>query len=387
MKRFLSVVKSEIHHFLHEPAAILIMIIGVVVYSLFYAMPYSAEVVKNAPVAVIDLDRTNLSREFTRNLNTTDYVEVVSTPTSMQDAQKDFYKNKTRGIIIIPKDFEQDILRGKQSTISFYADTSYLIIYKSVYTGTLQTAVDMGAKIEVAKLMKSGVPKQMAMNIKQPFEFVQVPLYNAAGGYETYVYPSILVMILHQTLIIGLALMQGTRNELRENYCKKKEVIPYTLFARCTTYVLLYLFYSIIIFLIFPAIFVYPMSYNIIPLFALLTVMFYAASFFSHTISYFFKTRESALLILVVTSLIFIFLPGFIWPKESIPACINVFAQFIPATSGVDGIIKINQMGGTFWNIRYNFLWLLILCLVYFVSSCKIMKLLFKEKYSNSLNS
>ncbi len=380
MKTFLSIIKSEFNHFLHEHGAMLIMVVGVVVYSLFYAMPYSSEVIKNAPIAVIDFDRTNLSREFTKNLNATDYINIVSTPTSLQDAQKDFYSNKTRGIVIIPKDFEKNILRGKQSTISLYADTSYLIIYKSVYTGTLQTAMSMGAKIEIGKLMKSGVPKQLAMTLKQPFEFIQIPLYNAAGGYETYVYPSILVMILHQTLVIGLGLMQGTRNELKENYCKKEEDIPFTLFARCTTYVLLYLFYSLIIFLIFPAIFIYPMSYNIIPLFALLIPMYYSAAFFSHSISYFFKTRESALLILVVTSLIFIFLPGFIWPKEAMPTWINILAEFIPATSGVDGIIKINQMSGTFWNIRFNFIWLVFLCVFYFVLSCKIMKSTFREK-------
>ena len=380
MKNFFSIIKSEFNYFLHDAGAMLIMVVGVVVYSLFYAMPYSSEVVKDAPIAVIDLDRTNLSREFTKNLNTTDYVEVVSTPTSLQEAEKDFYKCKTRGIVIIPKDFERDILRGRQSTIALYADTSYLIIYKSVYTGTVQTAVNMGARIEIGKLMKSGVPKQLALNLKQPFEFVQIPLYNAAGGYETYVYPSILVMILHQTLIVGIGLMQGTRNELRERYCKKENEIPITLFARCTTYVLLYLFYSLIVFLIFPAIFVYPMAYNIIPLFALLIPMYYAAAFFSNTISYFFKTRESALLILVVTSLIFIFLPGFIWPKESIPQIINIFAEFIPATSGVDGIIKINQMNGSFWDIKYNFLWLIFLCIFYFMLSYKIMKSKFKDK-------
>ena len=132
MKNFLSIVKSEFNHFFHEYGAMLIMVVGVIVYSLFYAMPYSSEVIKDAPVAVIDFDRTNLSREFTKNLNATDYVKVVSTPTSMHEAQKDFYNNKTRGIAVIPKDFEKDILRGRQSTIAIYADTSYLIIYKAV---------------------------------------------------------------------------------------------------------------------------------------------------------------------------------------------------------------------------------------------------------------
>ncbi|MBR1942571.1 ABC transporter permease [bacterium] len=366
MKNFWQIVKAEWKKFLKDSGATLVMIIGVIGYSLFYAIPYSTEVVKEAPVGVVDYDNTNLSRIFTRNLNTSDSLKVVFNPVSKQDAEKQFYQNKIKGFIIIPKDFEKDVLRGRQSTVELFADSGYMIIYKALYMGTVQTAMSLGAKIEIGKLMKSGMSKQMAISMKQSFEFVQIPLYNAAGGYETYVYPSILVMILHQTLIVGLGLMQGTRNELKERYCDKKEDVPLVLFARCTHYVLLYLFYSLIIFLVFPAVFVYPMAYNLLPLFALLIPMYYAAAFFAHSISYFFKTRESALLVLVVTSLVFIFLPGFIWPKESIPLWVNGLAEFIPATSGIDGIIKINQMNGTFWNVRYDFLWLIFLCILYF---------------------
>ena len=369
MIKFLEIIKNEWKNFTHDQGAMLIMVIGVIAYPLFYSMPYSTEIIKDAPIGVVDYDRSNLSRIFTRNLNTSDSVEVISTPISKQEAEKQFFKNQIRGFVIIPKDFEKDILRGQQSTVELFADSGYVIIYKAVYGATIQVATTLGAKIEVGKLMKKGMPKQVAMTLKQPFEFVQIPLYNAAGGYETYVYPSILVMILHQTLVVGLGLMQGTKNEFREIYCKRKEDIPLTLFARCTTYVLLYLFYSLIIFLVLPAICVYPMAYNIIPLLLLLIPMYYGAAFFSNTISYFFKTRESALLILVVTSLIFIFLPGFIWPKEAMPQIVNTFAYFVPATCGVDGIIKINQMNGTFWNVRYDFLWLVFLCVFYFITA------------------
>ena len=369
MIKFLEIIKNEWKNFTHDQGAMLIMIIGVIVYPLFYSMPYSTEIIKDAPIGVVDYDRSNLSRIFTRNLNTSDSVEVISTPISKQEAEKQFFKNQIRGFVIIPKDFEKDILRGQQSTVELFADSGYVIIYKAVYGATIQVATTLGAKIEVGKLMKKGMPKQVAIALKQPFEFVQIPLYNAAGGYETYVYPSILVMILHQTLVVGLGLMQGTKNEFREIYCKRKEDIPLTLFARCTTYVLLYLFYSLIIFLVLPAICVYPMAYNIIPLLLLLIPMSYGAAVFSNTISYFFKTRESALLILVVTSLIFIFLPGFIWPKEAMPQIVNIFAYFVPATCGVDGIIKINQMNGTFWNVRYDFLWLVFLCVFYFITA------------------
>lgn len=374
MKKFIDIIKEEFYNFFHDSGAMLIMIIGVVAYSLFYAIPYSTEIIKDAPIGVVDLDHSNLSREFIKNLDATDYTDVVLSFNDLKDAQVKFYEDKIKGFVIIPKNFEKDILRGTQSTVSVYADTSYLIIYKAVYSGVVQTAISLGAKIEVGKLLKAGIPKQMAITLKQPFEFVQVPMYNPAGGYETYVYPVILILILHQTLVVGMGLMQGTKNELKEDYCKKEDNLPLVVFGRCTTYVLLYLFYSIVIFLFYPAFFVYPMSYNIFPLFLMLILMYYSAGFFSNTISYFFKTRESALLILVVTSLIFIFVPGLIWPRESIPQWINILALFIPATCSVDAIIKINQMNATLWDIRYDLLWVLFLCVMYFKLACFMIK-------------
>lgn len=377
MKRFIKIIRTEFDNFFHDSGAMLIMIIGVFAYSLIYSIPYASEVIKEIPIGVIDMDRSTMSAQFTRDLNSTNSLNIVSTPLSIEEAKKEFYKDKIKGFVIIPKDFEKDILKGYQTTISVHADTSYMIIYKTLYSAVTQTTLETGAKIEVAKLMKQGIPKQMAITLKKPFEFVQTPLYNAAGGYKTYVYPVVLILILHQTLIVGLGLIQGSVNELKGRFCRNKKNIPLILFAKCSAYVLLYLFYSLIIFLIFPALFSYPMAYNLLPLFVMLILMFYSAAFFSYTLSYFFKTRESVLLLIVVTSLIFVFLPGLIWPREAMPMFINIFSFFIPATCAIDGITKINQMGATFWDIRYDILWLAFLCFLYFNLSIKVLS---KEK-------
>lgn len=383
MKKIIDIIKDEFDLFRKESGAMLIMIIGVVAYSIFYMLPYSTEIIKEAPIGVVDFDGTKMSHEFIRNLNATDSVDVVSRPVSIDEAKHLFYKGDIKGYVIVPRDFQKEIKRGSQAVVSTYADSSYLIIYKTIYSAVVQTAINYGAKIEIGKLLKKGMSKDVAMTVKQPFEFVQVPLYNPAGGYETYVYPVILILILHQTLVVGIGLMQGTRHELKENYCKKEEDVPITLLGRCTAYVLLYMFYSIFYFLIYPAIGKYPMSYNLLPLILILLPMFYSAALFSHTISYYFKKRESSLLILVVTSLIFIFLPGLIWPKEAIPQWLNIIAYFIPATCGVDGIIKVNQMNATFWNVRYDFLWLIFLCWMYFATSIYVIK---KKFHKDDLN-
>lgn len=379
MKKFFDIIKEEFNTFIKDQGVILIMVIGVIFYSLFYAVPYANEVVKEVPLGVVDLDNTTVSREFIRSLDTTDYVNIVEKLPSLNEAQKKYYEGKISGFAIIPKDFQKDIYRGKQANLSLYVDSAYLIIYKAIYTGVMQTALETGARVEVGKLVKSGIPKQTALALKQPYQFVQVPLYNPAGGYETYVYPVILMMILHQTLIVALGMLQGTRNEKKIRYCKNDKEIPLTLFARATFYVILYLLYGAFIFLICPALCRYPMSYNILPLFVLYASMLYAGAFFAQVISYGFRTRESSLMILVVTSLVFIFLPGLIWPKEAIPSVVNICAMFIPATPAIDGITKVNVQSANFTQVYLNFIWLAFLSVLYFVSAVFVTKKLHKE--------
>ena len=374
IRSLFDIIKEEGRRFFKDSGAMLIMIVGVIAYSIFYMFPYSTEIIRDVPIGVIDMDNSNLSREYVRNLNATDSINVVSRYNGVIQAEKDFYSNNIRAFILIPKNFGRDILRGRSVDVAFYGDSGYLIIYKTVYSAVVQTSAYLGAKVEIGKLLKKGVPMQMAKTLKQPFEFVQTPLYNPAGGYATYIYPVILVLILHQTLLIGVGLMQGTKNELKEEYCKQNEYLPRVLFGKATFYVMLYLFYSIFYFLIYPAFLAYPMSYNILPLIIMLTIMFYCVVFFSLAISYLFKQRETSLLLLVVTSLIFIFLPGLIWPKEAIPQLINLIALFIPAICSVDGIVKINQMGATFWDIRYDVVWLILLCILYFRIAVSVIK-------------
>ena len=378
MNKFFEIIKDEFRHFISDAGVLLIMIAAVIAYSFWYVMPYQQEVIKEIPVGVVDLDNTNFSKDFIRDLNITDVLDINKRCMSIHDAEIAFYKDEIRGFIVIPKDFERDLLRGQQVDVSVYADSAYLIVYKTLYSAIAQTSIEMGGRIEVIKMMKQGIHKKQAINVKKPFEFIQVPLFNSVGGYKSYVYPVILVLILHQTLLLGLGLQQGTRNEKKRKYCKKEKDMPFILFARSTLYVFLYLFYGAVAFFIFPELFVYPAHYNPLPLIGIFTLMLYAACFFAQTLAYCFRIRESALLIMVVTSIIFIFIPGLIWPRESIPTLINIFSFFIPATCGIDGIIKINQNGASFMNVLYDYLWLMFLCLFYFITAIYFTKKLDK---------
>ena len=144
--------------------------------------------------------------------------------------------------------------------------------------------------------------------------------------------------------------------------------------GKSLAYVLLYFIYALIFFLIFPTFVTYDMTYNLIPMFLILVPFLFASAFLGISLVYFCKKREISFFIMIVSSVPLIFLPGFVWPRESIPTVLNVLSKFIPIETAADGLVKINQMGASFCQVQKDFWILLGLCCLYFVAACYTMK-------------
>lgn len=370
---------DEIKNIFTDAGAILIMVGGILMYSLFYAVPYANEVLREVPVGITDLDNSALSRTFSRNLNASELIEVKLKPADFTDAKQSVYKNKIKAIIVIPENFEKDVLSGKGTKISFYADSSYLLIYKQVATAVISCAQTLSTQVDVQKLMLSGndtvndtqiqaISKNEAMSLKQPFELISVALFNPSGGYRSYIYPAVLILILQQTLLVGMGLVGGTLREKRV-YCKQGAKPWEIVIGKALAYFGLYFIYSILYFIIMPFWFNLNVHYNIFAIFALVIPYIFSICFLGQSLIYFFKERESSLMVLVVTSMPIVFLPGFVWPKEAIPSWLNFLSAFIPSTNAISAFLKVNQMGAAFYQVRHEFLILGTLMILYFFAA------------------
>lgn len=387
----IKILKNEFVEIFKDPGSSLIMVGAIFLYSLFYTIPFANNALRNVPIGVVDNDNTSLSQKFIRDLNATEYIEVIETPKDIEDAKSEYYKNKIRAFVLIPKDFERDIKRGNPSFVSSYTDSAYLIIYKNIATAVATVAGETGAKIEIGTLMKKGTPKEVAKSLVNPVEFVQNPLYNPIGSYQNYIYPLILIMILQQTMLIGVSMLNATLRERISGFKERGEngnwkltklnaINPYSnnpieiVIGKSLAYVLLYSIYALIFFLIFPTFVTYDMTYNLIPMFLILVPFLFASAFLGISLVYFCKKREISFFIMIVSSVPLIFLPGFVWPRESIPTVLNVLSKFIPFETAADGLVKINQMGASFCQVQKDFWILLGLCCLYFVAACYTMK-------------
>ncbi len=391
VSNIIKICKDELKIIFTDAGCLLVMVGAIFMYSIFYMMPFSNQATREVPIGIIDNDSSAMSREFVRDLNSTEYVKVENDFTDINQAKKEYYKNKIQAFVVIPKDFERDIKRGKPSFVSTYTDSAFMIIYKQVATAVATLATEFGAKIEVGTLMKKGVPKDNAIKLVMPFDLVQTPLFNPIGSYQNYIYPMVLILLLQQTMIIGACMIGSTlREEINGIRIREKDgsvklykldsITPYTnnpveiVLGKAFAYSGLYFIYAMLYFLIFPSFVVYDMTYNILPMLLILIPYLLSCAFLGQGLVYFLSKREVSFFILVSSSVPLIFLPGFVWPKEAIPVLLNTVSKLIPFEPACDGLIKINQFGANFSQVQHDF-WILIgLCVIYFIFACAAVK-------------
>ena len=354
---FFDVLKFEFKNIFTNIPIVLTIIGGVLFYSFFYPQPYSNEVVKTLKISIVDFDKSELSRKLIYSLKATPELNVVREDLNSNDARQALIEDKIKGIIIIPAHFKRDLALHVSPTVAVGADANYFLIFGSVVQGALKSILTETASIKVTNLLIKNTPLIFAKKAYTPYSLKTMNLFNPNMSYTYYIIPAVFILILQQTLLIGLGILGGFYNESKKKYdapiwmkISSRVLIFGTLFS---THMLFYFGFSFNFYHI-PHL---ASAYNMVKLgipFLLATI--FMGIFFGGLL----KNQESATPILLFTSLPLVFSAGFIWPQEAIPQYITYFSLFFPCTPAMQGFLKLNQMGASFDGImpQYSILWL-----------------------------
>ncbi len=378
MREFIRVWREEYRNIFSDKGVLMIFFGAIFFYSIFYPLPYANEVLKDAPLAVVDLDHSSLSRKLSRMVDAHESTRVAAQATSQLEAEQLFFARKVHGILIIPQDFERNILRKEQSSVTVYSDASYFLLYQQVMTGVAVATGTLSAGIEIKRMQAGGFSEAQAKEHRDPLQLVSVALFNPSGGYASYVVPAVLVMILQQTLLIGIGMLGGTAREDRErgaipHPAAARNVIAHVL-GKSAAYFSIYLFNAAYYFIVLPRFYNFPQRINPLDLALLALPFLLSVIFLGLSLATLFRHREASMLALMFTSLPALFLAGFSWPKESIPVWLRAVSYLLPSTAGTDGLLRINQMGASLQDVRFDVLALWGLVALYFFMACLSMK-------------
>ena len=354
---------------------VMILIFAVpLIYPMLYSFIYYPEVVRDLPIAVVDLSHSSDSREFTRDLNATADLEVVNSSASMEEAIQMFKKREIRGIVQIPSSFSTDIAMNRQTTVSAYADMEFFLYYKALMTGANFVALETGNQIQINNLMAKGLTEHQADVVANPVKLVDNSLANQAGGFASYGIPAALILIIQQTLIIAIGIMAGTARERhmfgtlvpldRNRHGALRMVV-----GKAAAYFTIYALLCVYMLGMIPKWFGYAQTANFIEIISLITPFILSSIFMGMALSVIFKNRESSMLLYLVTSIPLLFLSGIIWPLANFDPIWLAVRELFPSSNAIFGFIKMNSLNASIFETRREILSLWIQTGVYFLAA------------------
>jgi ABC-type multidrug transport system, permease component len=367
--------REELKNVFKDSGVIILFFVVPLLYPVLYGLIYNNEVVRDAKMVVVDNSDSFLSREFTRRLDASPDVQIVKVCTDMAEAKHLVDSKQAYSILLFPQEFNKDLHAGKQTTISLFSDMSSLLFYKAFMLAVTDISIDLGREVDLRN--NPGMTAKMDAIKVNPVPYESETLFNSQLGFASFLLPAILIMIIQQTLILGIGMLGGTAREKNRFHT----LIPINkhfhgtlriVLGKSLTYLILYAIVCVWTLIFVPMIFSLPRVGG--PGAILLFVLpFLAASiFFSMTLSGFMKTRESPMMIFVFTSVILLFISGVSWPKEAIPSFWRALGFLFPSTAGIQGFVRINTSGATLAEVAFEYKILWVQAGFYFITACLI---------------
>lgn len=367
--------KDELKNVFKDSGVMIFFFLVPFVYPLLYAFIYNNEVVHDAKMVVVDQSDSYLSREYIRKVDATADVKVVAVCADMEEAKQMLDEKKAYGILYFPSEFSKNIHKGKQATVSLYCDMSALLFYKAFLLATTEVSLEIGKELR-AQNNPSSTIEQEKITIN-PIPYESVALFNSQNGFASFLVPAILILVIQQTLILGIGMLGGTAREKNRFH----SLVPISrhfngtlriVFGKSLTYILLYVVVCIWALAVVPKLFSLPQVGEPWTVMLFVLPYLFASIFLSMTLSGFMTSRESPMLVFVFTSVILLFISGVSWPKEAIPPFWKAIGYLFPSTPGIQGFIRISTAGATLNEVAHEYRTLWVQAGVYFITSCMI---------------
>lgn len=337
-----------------DEGTLLFVILVPLLYPVLYSWIYNNEVVKEVPVAVVDCSHSAMAREFVRHCDASSDVKVAYRCNSLEEAKDLVGHQKVYGVIYMPEDFGTRLGRMEQAHVSVYCNMGLMLTYKAIFQTCTSVAADFNSRIQIE--LSSAYTAREGEITASPINVRDVPMFNNTGGYGNFILPGVLVLVLQQVLLLGIGMAYGTSYE-KHGFVRLKPMLERNfglsriMVGRTLGFFVLFVMLSAWVLLAIPRIFNFV---HIMPRgeFLLFTIPYLLACiFFAITFSFIVRQRENVMLLVVFTSVPFLFMSGVSWPKSNIPEIWQWTGYLFPSTFGIQGFVKLNTMGCLFSDI------------------------------------
>jgi len=340
--------------------AFMLLVAGPLVYGLYYPQPYLNQILRKIPIAVVDNDLSELSRNIVQTLDASGAVSVAVQAATLAEGRKALDRGDAFAVVGIPPGTERDVLKGNTAHIPIYADATYLFIFRSMSNGIAVAINTLSSELAARGARTDGSLVKAALASASPAEILLQPIFNPVGGYASYIVPAAFVLILQQMLLIGASMLTVVA------LAQTAGGAFASVLGRGIAHLTIYFPALALYFIVLPRVYGFSTLGHPVQLFALASLFTLATSFMGQAAGAWFKHPETPTLIFLGTSLPQLFLTGFSWPREAIPRPVLIAGYIFPSDFAIDGIVRIDQLGASLWEVARDWRGLWCLAVIYF---------------------
>jgi ABC-2 type transport system permease protein len=368
---------NELKAIFSDSGALLILVGAMFIYPVLYSVGYFNETLTNLPIGVVDLDHSAASRKYAKMIDASSELNVSCKPESLLAAEQLFMANKINGAVLIPKGFEKEIMAGRTANVSVYADASYFLKYKNEILAVTYANAYFSGGISVLRYMAEGKSIQQAKVSNDPIPSQTHILYNQASSYGSFIMPGMILIIIQQTLLIGIGVLGGSFSESKSSPFlltaknRRKEIVP-LLMGKTGAYLFISLFNIDFALIIVHHWFNYPDKANLFEVMMLMLPYLLSVIFLGIGLSTLFKHRESAIVFMVFLSPIALFVSGLSWPVSAMPEWIVTLSKIMPGTTVVPAYLRLRTMGAGISSVKTEIVFLYIQAAIYAVITISV---------------
>ncbi|MDO4510772.1 MAG: ABC transporter permease [Bacteroidales bacterium] len=378
--------KRELCLAFRDQAVVIFFIVLCAVYPVLYSLIYNTEVARDVQVVVVDDNRSHLTREFVRMLDATPEVCVTDYVSNMPDARRLMNEHECYGIVYFPADFTRKALGGEQGHVSLYTDMGVLMRYKQLLVALTKVQLSVCSRMQQAQIGIVSANTASSSGGGGIIESREVALGNTAMGVASAVLPCILLMVLQQSMILGICVLRGGSRERRLHHRGiDPEEIPAgvgaTIIGKTLCHLLIYILPAIYVLHFVPIFFDFPQNGDPLHIIALILPFLLGASLLGQTLQVFVNDRESTFLVMAFTSVIFVFLSGISWPRYMMSDLWTALGNAIPSTWASNAYIAIHTTGATLEQVSGHYYMLWILVAFYFVAAYMVERFICRPRY------
>jgi ABC-2 type transport system permease protein len=304
-------------------------------------------VVRNIPIAVVDMSGSAAARNITEQVRVTQVVEIVSTYDTPAEAEEAIVAGKIRAALIFPRDLAQRGASGREVG-------QWLVDGSDTMVGAAILALrNMPLRLEAV------APPGAYQSSRPTFEVAL--FFNPERRSEVNIVPGLTAVILTMTMILftSIALVRekerGNLELLITTPIRPLELM----IGKLVPYVFVGIIQVSIVLGLGHMVFDVPFNGDFLSL-SIITLTFIGASLsLGLLISTFAQTQMQAMQMTVFILLPSILLSGFMFPFEAMPMPAQYIAELLPATHFMRLIRGVFLRGATVPQLGSEILWLL----------------------------